>query len=241
MTILGTVGLRDWDEGCMKTLGAEIVYYEEYGDTRGIYACSVPGLDSGFSDINGMVPCQFQDPEDVYQRFRLPCFQFKRNDLTPAFDRKPWYGWSARAPSKDAIQITLPDGTIGYNKYDNQWRANPFDIQYDCMLMARRTQDMYLMLQYALRHFIPPWFIFKIVDSKGSVREYDAGDLSFSNITDLIDIAERMVGYSISFTVRGEIDIHDDMEETAMISHVETYARYTPEYIRNVNENLSNQ
>jgi|GEM_PF-4921424 len=222
----------------MKTLEADIEHYDVDGETRSIYACDVPHLNSGFSDINNKVPCQFQDPEDVYQPFMLPCFQFRQNDLTPAFDRHPWYTWVARAPSKDAQKVELPDGTVGYTKYDNQWRATQFDITYDCMVMARRKQEAILMLHYVLRRFIPPWFIFKVVDSKGDVREYDAGEVSISNTSELADIAERTVGYTVSFTVRAEIDLHDDRVFPAMIEPHVTYARYTPSQIQEVNDGL---
>jgi hypothetical protein len=192
----------------MKTLDAEIVYYQSDGETRGIYACDVPGLESGFTSIDNKVPCQFQDPEDVFQPYELPCFQFRQNDMTPAFDRHPWYTWVARAPAKDATEIILPDGQVGYDKYENQWRATQVDIQYDCMVLARRRQEALLMIRYALRRFIPPWFIFKVVDSKSDVRQYDAGDVTISNTSELADIAERTVSYTISFTVRAEIDLH---------------------------------
>lgn len=228
MTLIGTVDLRDWDEGCMKTLGAEIAHYDVDGDTRAIYVCDVPGLESGFPEIDNKVPCQFQDPEDVYQPYKLPCFQFRQNDLTPAFDRHPWYTWVARGPTKDAQKITLEDGTVGYSKYDNQWRATQFDITYDCMVLARRRQEVLPMLTYALRHFIPPWFIFKVVDSKGDVREYDAGEVSVSNTSELADIAERTVGYTISFTVRAEVDLHDDRDFPAMVTPSVAYEQFIP-------------
>ena len=236
MTILGTLNFRDWDAGAMKTIGAEIEHYNVDGETRAIYACEVPYLESGFADIDNKVPCQFQDPEDVYQPYHLPCFQFRQNDMSPAFDRQPWYTWVARAPSKDATKITLADGTVGYSKYDRQWRGTPFDITYECLVLARRRQEALLMLQYALRHFIPPWFIFKVVDSMGDVREYDAGEVSISNTSELADIAERTVSYSISFTVRAEVDLHDDRSSPAMTAANVTYEKFTPAQIVAVNE-----
>ncbi len=61
-----------------------------------------------------------------------------------------------------------------------------------------------------MEDFIPPWFVFKVVDSLGDVRHYDARDVSISNVSELVDIADRMVGYTISFTARAEIDIYDE-------------------------------
>lgn len=236
MTLLGTIGLRDWDEGCLKTLGAEVVTYQVDGSTRGIYACSVPRVDSGFSELNGMIPCQFQDAEDVYQFFRLPCFQFRQNDLSPAFDRQPWYTWVARGPSKDAEEVTLSDGTTGYTKYDNQWRATPFDITYDLMVLGRRKIETTRMLDYALKKFIPPWFIFKVVDSKEELREYDAGEITVSNTSELVDIAERVVSYTISFTVRAEVDLHEDREYPAFVDPEIVYNKFVPSQIQRVND-----
>jgi len=228
MTILGTLDFRNWDEGCMRTLGAEISYYSVDGETRAIYTCDVPYLESGFSEIDNKVPCQFQDPEDVYQPYRVPCFQFRQGDFSPAFDRQAWYSWVARAPSNNATKIVLADGTVGYSEYDNQWRATPFDITYECFILARRRQEALLMLSYALKHFIPPWFIFKVVDSKGDIRQYDAGEVSISNTSELADIAERTVSYSISFTVRAEVDLHEDHTYPAMTNLDITYAKFEP-------------
>jgi hypothetical protein len=229
MTIIGTLDLRAWDAGCMKTLGAEIATYVVDGESRAIYVVEVPSVQSGLSQFNQRVPVFFDTPEDVYQEFVLPCFVFKRNDMTPAFDRQPWYGWVARAPAKGARKIVLENGRVGYDRYDNQWRATPFDITYDCVIYARRQQESVMMLMYALRHFIPPWFIFKVVDSLGDVREYDAGEMSISNTSELADIADRTVGWTIAFTVRGEIDLHDIREYPAMLEPDVTYARFKPE------------
>jgi hypothetical protein len=84
------------------------------------------------------------------------------------------------------------------------------------------------MLQYVLRHFLPPSFIFKVVDSMGDVREYDAVDVSVSETSELADIADRTIGWTIAFTVRAEIDLHDPVEMPAVQAVDVTYARYRP-------------
>jgi hypothetical protein len=228
MTILGTVNLRDWDTGCMLTVGGEVFNYVVDGETRAIYTIDVPGVRSGLQHLDNKIPLYFDTPEDVYQEYFLPNITFRRNDLTVAFDRHPWYQWVARAPAKGATKIVLPGGQVGYDRYANQWRATQFDITYDCIIAARRQQESVLMLHYVLRHFIPPWFIFKIVDSLGDTREYDAGEMSISVTSELADIADRTVGWTISFTVRGEIDLHDDRVLPAMTEPIVTYEKYNP-------------
>jgi hypothetical protein len=228
LTIIGTLDLRAWDTGVPLTLEAEVVTYPVDGEERGIYAVRVPGVNSNLAHLDNRVPILFYTPEDAYQDFLLPCITVKRNDMTPAFDRHPWYTWVARGPAKGAREIVLPSGQKGYDRYENQWRATQFDITYDVQIMARRQQESNAMLQYALRHFLAPSFIFKVVDSLGDVREYDAVDVSVSETSELADIADRTIGWTIAFTVRAEIDLHDPVEMPAVQAVDVTYARYRP-------------
>jgi len=228
MTVIGTLTLRDWDAGVPLTLGAEVATYVIDGDTRKLNVVTVPGVRSGLTHLADRIPVVFFDPEDVYQDYLLPCFVIKCNDMTPAFDRQPWYQWVARGPAKDAQEVTLADGTKGYTRYENQWRPTPFDISYDVQVMGRRRQETNLMLMYALRHFIPPSFIFKVIDSLGDVREYDALEVSVSETSELADIADRTVAWTISFTVRAAIDLHDPVEMPAVQAIDVTYAHYRP-------------
>lgn len=228
MTVIGTLTFRDWDEGCMKTLGAEITQYTVDGDQRNVYAVDVPGLNSGISQLDGKVPCQFRNPEDVFGSYVLPCFQFFQSDMQTAHDRQPYYQVVARGPAKDAQKVTLSDGRVGYTKYENQMRANPFDFSYDLNVLARRKQELYPMLTYALKRFVPPFFKFKVVDSLGDVREYDAGDVTVSNASELVDLAERTIGYTISYLVRAEVDLGESRTETAMLEPNVTYSVFNP-------------
>ena len=148
MTILGTVGLMDFDFGCFLTLGPEEVHYEVDGDTRAQYVTDVPGLYSELDRFDNKVPLFFDTPEDPYQDFIFPSFVFRQASMTPAFDRQPFAaGVVARAPAKDAVQITLPDGRIGYTKYETQLRGDPYDIQYDLTIYGRLRQEMILKLR----------------------------------------------------------------------------------------------
>lgn len=229
MTVIGTLNFRDWDEGCMKTLGAEIATYVVDGDSRQVYAVDVPGMESSVPLLDNKVPCHFINPEDVYQGFYLPSFNFRQSDMNPsAFERQPWYQWVARGPAKDAEKVVLPDGRVGYTKAENQFRANPMDISYDLIIAARRRNELNLMKMWAFRHFIPPSPMFKVVDSLGEVRQYDAVEMSYSDTSELADIADRMISCTISFTVRAEIDLYDEREYPAMLAANVTYHKFNP-------------
>lgn len=228
MTVLGTLSIRDWDEGVWRTLGGEKTSYAVDGDTREIYTVAVPGVRSGLTHLNDRVPLHFSTPEEVYQPFLLPCYVAKLNDMTPAWERHPVYQWVGRGPAKGARKVVLPDGTEGYDRYENQWRAEQFDMSYEVQVLARRYQEGLLMLQYALRHFKPPWFAFTVIDSLGDVREYDAGEVSVSNASELADIADRTAAWTITFQVRAEIDLDDTVEMPAVQRVDVTYERYRP-------------
>lgn len=218
MTILGRVDIRDWDIGCYLSLGAELITYQIDGDSRAQYVVDIPNILNDIERFQGKIPVFFDTPEDPYQNYILPSFVFKQNDYTPAFDRQPLAGVVARVPSPDADPVHGKDGKIlGYTKYVSQLRADPYDITYDLQVLARRKDELMWMVQHVMKRMRPPWFSFKIIDSLGDVRNYDAGDMTFSNTSELADIADRTASWAISFTVRGEIDTFDDVGSVAMI------------------------
>lgn len=218
MTILGTVNLRDWDIGCYLTLGSELISYEIDGSLRQQYVVNIPDILNDISRFGGKIPVFFDSPEDPYQDFILPSFVFKQNDYNPAFDRQPLAGVVARAPTPDATPIYGKDGEIaGYDRYEEQLRGDPYDIVYDLLIYARRKDELFYMVKHVMEKMRPPWFSFKVIDSLGDVRHYDSGEMSFSNSTELVDIAERTASWTCSFTVRAEIDTFDTIASVAML------------------------
>jgi hypothetical protein len=216
MTILGTLSIRDWDIGCYLTLGSEIVTYTIDGDTRAQYVVDIAGIDSEVTRFQNKVPVFFDAPEDPYQDFILPSFVFKRNSFRVAFDRQPYACAVARGPSHDAIPVTLPTGETGWSKYEVQRRGDPYDISYDLNIYGRRRVEANLMLAHVMRVMRAPWFDFKVVDSLGDVRYYDAGEMDISNTSELADIADRIQSETFSFMVHAEIDTFEDVVSPAM-------------------------
>lgn len=223
MTILGTVDIRDFDLGCVLTIGSELIQYPIDGSLRNQYVVDIDRVNSGVSKYQNKVPVFFAEPEDAYQHYILPSIVFKRNDYVSAFDRSAYVGVLARGPSKGATKITLENGTVGYDRYETQVRADPYDISYDMMVYARRRQELNLMISYFMKKMRIPWFVFKVIDSLGDVRHYDAGEMSFSDQSELADVADRMMLWTVSFIVRGEIDTFGEVENYAMTNHIERY------------------
>lgn len=216
-TVIGTVGPRDFDRGVVTTLGGEVVLFQVDGETRGIYAVAVDGVKSKISYVNDKVPIFFMFPEDVYQEFKKPSFVVRKGEMTPAFDRQEYFSWVARGPAAGAKLVTLPSGDKGYDKVVSQWRGNPFDITYDVQILGRLREEAECMLMHALRIFLPPSWPIRVVDSLGEVREYDAVELGVSDTSELADVADRTCGYTLSFVVRGEIDLVNPVESKTFL------------------------
>ena len=225
MTVgLARVGFKDFDKGLVVTLKSTLVeFVVKGGGTRKVYAKRILGVATNVSGYNGLVPIYFAYPEDVYQRFRLPCIVVRRTGYTPAFDRQPWYG-SRRSrldtsTAKTAVNPNYPDKyKQGYDSYGRQWGAKPFNIAYDVQLMARRENTGLIMLTDMLSICTPPFFTVGVTDSAGDVREYDAGEVNVSPMLEIADIADRMIAWTISFEVRGEIDLVPEVQETDIIT-----------------------
>ena len=216
MGVFGTVGIRSFDQGMVDTLEAELVSGEVDGATRQWYAVDMPDVDSKLDYLGGKVPILVAFPEDVYQLYTLPSVTIVRNDLNPNFDRAPVWGKSGRAPAEGAEAITLPTGESGYSHYESQLNALPFDITYDVHIRGRRQAEALPMLHYVLKRFRPPFFSLRVVDSKGEIRLYDAGEISIGNGSELADIADRTIAFTISLTVRAELDLDDTTVATAV-------------------------
>ena len=210
------VGFKDFDLGVFLTLGAELITYDVDGATRGGYVVDLQNRDdfplkvsTNIDQFQGKIPVFFMNPEDVYQDFILPCFVVRSNDPTPAYERNPAWGWR-RQPSDDAKLITVRKGNTvitGYDKYDVAWQDTPFDMSYDVQVMARTRNDGIAMLTWALRRFRPPYFSTMVYDSNGDKRLYDSGPVSSSNMSELVDVADRMVAWTINFNILGGISL----------------------------------
>jgi hypothetical protein len=216
-TILGTLDMRDFDLGCMLTIGASVVYYTIPSEgTRAVYVLDIPLINSEIERFGNKVPVFFDNPSDPYQDYIIPSVVFRKSSFNDAFSRASYTGTVGRAPAPGARQVIV-NGVTGYTAYETQLRGDPFDIIYDMTVYARRQQELTIMVGKMLRTFRAPWFSFLVKDSIGDTRAYDAGDISYSPNSELADIADRTMTWTISFTVRAEIDTYDDVCSPSMV------------------------
>ena len=226
MAEFALIDLKDFDRGVITSVGGVLVDITVDDDVRQHYALNCPGLRE-YPDESNMpqeirplpffpdnhVPVFFMHPEDVFQAYILPCIIVRRGDLTPAFDRQPWWGFQ-RKPTSTARPVRVKVGANtfinGFDSYAEKRNPWPWDIGYEVQALARSRNDSIPLLKCILRAIRPPWFSVAVLDDQDCRRLYDAGDVTVSDVSELSDIADRTIGWNISFTVRGELDQDDE-------------------------------
>lgn len=215
----GTVGIRDFDLGVVKTLGAEEYTDPSVGPT-GTFIPEVPGV----CPPDGMpgVPVVFAFPEDVITNYKQPVIVVRRDDISPANERWHPSGLQYRAPGAGAVPFVVTVGSwskSGFDRMESLPQAIPFDITYTITVKGRyrgggtsggksNRAGVDALFNYALRIF-PPYGYIKVVDSIGDFRGYDAFNEGISNLDSTGDIQEREIGYAMSIRVEAELDLKD--------------------------------
>jgi hypothetical protein len=209
----------------VETLGAKI--YEETSDgvwverdkllssqseRKSNYFLVVEGIDPppGLPAI----PVTFSNPEDIFEKFKVPVVLVRRDDITPAMNRwHPGMG-QYRTPAKYSkpYVVTRRSGqqVTGFDLYEQQDQAIPFDFTYTIEVQARhrgniRNQVNLIFIDVLKRY--PPYGRVLLTDSIGDQRSYEAFMEGTSTLDEVQDVARRKLSLSISLRVEGELDL----------------------------------
>jgi len=216
----GLVTLRDFDEGFLRTLLGSEVEIELDGEKTLAIGVPIAGV-RGPEQFQGQVPVCFGEPEEVYQLNLLPCIVVSRSTFTPAMDRSMPYGEEYRVPAMDAqsVALTMPDGTVvnGWDRWEFKEFATPFDMLYTVELRARRRGDANRMFDHASKLLRPHFEVF-VFDTEGDERGYNTFLDPWTSIDALSDVADRVVGFSVSIRVEGELDLRDPIVQDVLTS-----------------------
>lgn len=201
----------------METLGAEI--FEVY---EGMNYFIVPSkfrfLKDAVSPPPGApgIPVTFAAPEDVFEKWKVPVIVVRREDFTPAMER--WHSKGARqyrAAAEDAVPVEAR-GRTGFDKIEEAEQATPYDFSYSIIVQARHRgapgirNQANALLHHILRVY-PTYCAVRVRDSIGDYRGYDAFSEGASSQDDLFEVADRMISFSVSLRVEGELDLSDPM------------------------------
>ena len=232
----GKVGLRNFDEGVVVTLGAEIFNVDT---SRANYFIPKEAL-APVEPAPGLpgIPVTFSHPEDIWERYRQPVIVIRRDDISPAMSR--WHPGMVtyRAPAKGAKLVTVVLGSglltaptvTNWDKWEEKQQATPFDITYTISILARHRgrgplpsrgsprgftgaagsprNQVNLILDYCLRRFAPYSQIF-VNDSQGDVRPYFTFMEAISHLDEVPEVTERVLGFALTLRVEAELDLGD--------------------------------
>lgn len=207
----GNVELRSFDEGMILTLGATLFNNNYFLEIPNItYAPGLPG-----------VPVTFGNPEEIFEKFMVPAVVIRRDDLYPAMQR--WHPGSTkyRVPALDAHQITVtvPGGTVtGYDNYEEQYQAIPFDIMYTLNVIGRHRgmggKNVELLghsnkiLGHCLKKF-QPYGSLLVYDDQNDPRTYECFMEGAGSVDSTSEVAHRVVGFAMTIRIEGELDQDD--------------------------------
>jgi len=222
----GEVGLRDFDLGMVRTLGGEL---------HTVGPDEIPGY---YANVSGVAPAPglpgvqivFGNPDDAFVNYLLPMIVVTRDDVTPAMSR--WMPGSlkyrAPKPGTPAIQVTGPGGVVktGYRQMVQQETATPYDIAYTLTVAHdRRGLDAHKTGHRLLKHVMrraQPYFYLWVVDSLGDDRIYFGTAEAATTADELVDVADRLISWTMSVTVEAHLDFLDEDElrtATAIIAN----------------------
>lgn len=203
----GTVFLSDFDEGLVRTMGGELIEITLDDEKTQAYAIMIDGV-TGPDEYGGAVPVIWQNPEDVYQQGLLPHVNVSRTAITPAMQR--WFpgGHEYRTPAAGAQSVRAGNGVVGPSMLEFKPWAYPYDISYEVHIRARLRAQADRMLRQIGQKFWAYGQIY-LTDSEGAERGYYAFQESVDSLDEVADIADRMLGWTISLRCEAELDFND--------------------------------
>ena len=238
----GNIFIRDFDLGIVEYLGGTEYsgnYYfldpnkiiSAYSGENGPSPILIPPL---FPDDHGIpsevgkqmpgIPIIFENPNEI-GRYVLPSIRIAPEDLSPALERMNGYHLKYKCPAPGANPLTVPMGNSGatvdgYDKYESQEGARPYDIPYTIHLgatgNAART-NANAMLKYAMTLFQPNGSL-EVYDTLGDKRWYTFFTEGPSSLSIIGDIGDRAIINSLSVRVLGELDVYNAVTSQRLVT-----------------------
>lgn len=206
----GSVFIREFDEGVVRTLGAVLIGEPDHQE----YYLVIPNV-SPPPGFPGVI-VTFAHPEDVFAKNYLPAVVVRRDDITAAMRRFHLGGEAYSAPADGALPISrmIPGvGTrTGWDKTEIRMQAEPNDLLYTVEIFCRSRggvsgkREANEILRWVLSRF-NAYFALEVVDDIGDFRTYDGFREGISMLDDLADVAERVIGYAVTLRIEAELDI----------------------------------
>jgi len=204
----GEVFLRNFDQGVVDSLGA---LPDASVPEDPCFALYIPGV----SDPTNRVTVYMNAPESIFKFKRFPLISITRQDPTLALQR--WMG-VGQLESRFGVSGTgiVIGGVSGFTQYMSKPQATPYDFTYDILCMDRYETTVQPILRQVLKTFPQIGKLF-VKDSLGLQRTYEArSEGSLVPVKENVDPVNRIVSYTVTVRVDGEMDLTSAVTRTAV-------------------------
>lgn len=226
----GRVGIREFDEGVVRTMGATLQPHPD-GSGDGYFLSGIPGVcpPKGYPGI----PVIITQGDDAFGDYMMPLIAIRPEAPTHAPQR--WHSMGAkqyRTAAAGALprSVVVGDTTLtGYDSYEDMPQAQPTDFTYEIRAIGRTkggwfeglprdqasTLFMHLLKRYSHHNYDTAVYV---VDTVGDVRAYSCFLESMNNEVETSQLSDRVVQFSITIRVEGELDISDPTTHQAAVN-----------------------
>jgi hypothetical protein len=195
----GQVFVRNFDQGVVETMGGYLDYAQ--GGSKQNYFINIPNADPM------KVPVIFSNPFQPMEKKILPSFMIRRESITPALAR--WHSVGNIQYNINSGEVISVDGVSGFSDSETLVQAFPYDIEYSINIMAFYEHEAIPMLKKVLSVY-KPFSRIIIKDSLSETRTYTVfNESAVQDISEIVDINDRMKAYMVTIRVEGELDLSD--------------------------------
>lgn len=174
-----------------------------------------PAVPGGKADVVFVI---MGNPEQALVSAILPMIVVRRDGVQPDMKRYNSFGHIDYFMGVSGLEVS--GGVSGYAYVETKPQAMPYELTYTVSIYSRLESQALRILRRLLRRF-PPYGAIPVIDSLGDQRTYTAfNDASVSDISEIVDVAERTRGYSFTVRVEGELDLYDEDIRTTLGSVV---------------------
>jgi len=219
----GRVGIREFDEGLVRTMGATLQTHPG-GSGDGWFLSGVPGVcpPAGYPGI----PVIITQSDDAFGDYVMPILAVRPEP--PAHAPQRWHSVGHRQ-YRTAAAGALPSSVevngetvTGYEAYEEMPQAQPTDFTYEIRAIGRTkggffeglprdqasTLFMHLLKRYSHHNMSAAVYV---VDTVGDIRRYSCFLESMNSEVETSQLSDRVVQFSVTIRVEGELDITDPL------------------------------
>jgi len=208
----GTVFIEDFDEGLVRSFGGQLIDFVIGGEHCQEYVLIEDSV-QGPNQYRGAIPIVFGVAQDAYQADLLPRIHVSRSAVSAAGARRESGGYEYRVPAQASQTVRAWNGVTGPSLVEIKLRPEPHDITYDVTIKVPSGHGGGVRganrLLRRIGAVLSDQGAIEVKDSEGHLRVYPYLRENLQDISEVLEVSERVSGWTLSGRVMGELDFND--------------------------------